>query len=80
MSGLREAIPADLAFQTDLEFTLKSPGIWTGTSNFSGNYLEGICAAPDAGVEGTTAVGAGAVTAAPSSTLPEVAAGRAAPK
>ena len=71
---------ADLAFQTDLEFTLKSPGISTITGNFGGNYLDGICAAPDAGVAGTTATGAGAVTAAPSSTLPELAAGRAAPK
>ena len=45
-----------------------------------GNYLDGICAAPDAGKTGAGTAPAGAVTAAFSSTLPDVAVTRGVPK
>jgi len=65
------------------EFTLIPAPYRPGRGNFAASYLDGICAAPEAGTTGATAAdaaGAGAVTAAaPSSTLPLVV-GRRLPK
>jgi len=69
-----------LAFQTGWKFTPKSPLFSTQTSNFNSNYLTGIWAAPEAASAGAATAGTGAVIAAPSSTLAELAAGLAVPK
>ena len=79
MSGLREE-PSGFSFQDSVQFTLKTRCFPTQLLNIGSNYLDGICAAPDAGNAGMTAAGVGAVTGALSSTLPELATGRAAPK
>jgi hypothetical protein len=79
MSGSHEA-PCGFGFQDSAEFTLKYRYRLSYASNISSNYLDGIWAAPEAGTTGVTTTGAGAVTAAPSSTLPELAAVRAVPK
>jgi hypothetical protein len=71
------AIPA---FRTVPQFTLKSSGFELPEGKFNDGYFDGIWVAPDAGTSGALATGTGAVTAAPSSTLPELAAGRAVPK
>jgi hypothetical protein len=62
------------------EFTLKFVRFLNLALQSDANYLDGICAAPEAATAGAAAAGAGAVTAAFSSTLPELAAGRTDPK
>ena len=79
LSGLREA-PCGFGFQDRAEFTLKFAPFLNLTPQSDADYLDGICAAPEAGTAGVATAGAGAVTAAFSSTLPELAAGRTDPK
>jgi hypothetical protein len=79
LSGLREE-PCGFGFQDRLEFTLKFAPFLNLALQSDADYLDGICAAPEAAAAGAMAAGAGAVTAAFSSTLPELAAGRTDPK
>ena len=79
LSGLREA-PCGFGFQDRAEFTLKFAPFLNLTPQSDADYLDGICAAPEAATAGVATAGAGAVTAAFSNTLPELAAGRTEPK
>ena len=79
LSGLREA-PCGFGFQDRAEFTLKFAPFLNLTPQSDADYLDGIWAAPEAATAGVATAGAGAVTAAFSNTLPELAAGRTEPK